>query len=63
MVDLFLMKMDMMAKVEGGEYLAFIANLRDNYKDAPRCSFTIKQFVKSPSGNQWVDVQYKFNKY
>lgn len=47
--------------VEGGEYLAFIDNLENNYKDAPRCSFTIKQFVKSPSGNQWVDVPYKFN--
>ena len=46
--------------VEGGEYLVFLDNLNNNYKDAPRCSLTIKQFVKSKSGNQWVDIQYTF---
>ncbi|MCO6552062.1 MAG: hypothetical protein J6563_03715 [Gilliamella sp.] len=47
--------------VEGGEYLVFIDNTRDNIKNAPRCSLNIKQFVKNSSGNQWVDVQFKFN--
>lgn len=46
---------------KNGEYLVFVDDTREDTKVAPRCSLVIRQLIKGKSGNQWIDVDYKFN--